>query len=299
MYFNNFFNNFFPYRNSYSFRPQTANQTQYQEDLRNSNIIRQRILLEKSNYFCFDCNQQTNELNYFDLKNGIFLCYNCALKHQKYSKDISEVVTGNIRNLDQKYLLPLYFGGNKALIEFIRNNYPLLEKKGRFYIYTTRALDYYRKLINAKINNEREPSKPSLLDGYNSVYSEKPVNNNKTNDENNDEKMNIEPADINNKQRNVEKDNDVEMEEEIGSCYNNESDVNTSQDSGSEDRNKKEKLNNKEIKKKKLNLNLNKEIRQKVEMRRNKEIYERCLTLNQIGNVNMYPDAKIIDDMEC
>ena len=297
MYFNDLFNNFFPYRNSYSFRPQTANQTPYQEELRNLNIIRQKILSEKSNYFCFDCGQQTNELNYFDLKNGIFLCYNCALLHQKYSKDISEVVTGNIRNLEQKYLLSLYFGGNKALIEFIRNNYPLLERKGRFFIYTTKALDYYRKLINAKINNEREPCKPSILDGYNSIYSQKPVNNRKNNDENNDEKMDIEPADINNKQKKVDKD-DVEMEEESGSCHN-ESDVNTSQDSDNEDRNKEQKLNNNKIKKKKLNLNLNKENMPKAELKEKNRINERYLTVNQIGNVNMYPDAKIIDDMEC
>ena len=297
MYFNDLFNNFFPYRNSYSFKPQTANQTPYQEDSRNPNIIRQKILSEKSNYFCFDCGQQTNELNYFDLKNGIFLCYNCALKHQKYSKDISEVVTGNIRILEQKYLLPLYYGGNKTLIEFIRNNYPLLERKGRFFIYTTRAIDYYRKLINSKINNEREPCKPSILDGYNSIYSQKPVNNRKTNDENSDDKMDIEPADLNNKEKYNEKEDNVKMEEETRSCHN-ESDVNTSQDSGSEETNKRQELKNNEIKKKKLNLNLNKENKPKADLKEKNGINERCLTVNQIGNINMYPDAKIIDDME-
>ena len=138
--------------------------------------MRQKILSEKSNYQCFDCGRQINELNYFDLKNGIFFCYNCALQHQKYPKEISEVVTGNIRTLDQRYLMPLYLGGNNNLVEFIRNNFPLLEKKGRKNIYTSRALDYYRKLIFAKINNEIEPIKPSILDGYNSIYSEKPIN---------------------------------------------------------------------------------------------------------------------------
>ena len=299
MYFNNIFNDFFPFRNSYSFRPQTAYPTQYQEETRNPNIIMsQKILSEKSNFTCFDCCRPMNELNYFDLKNGIFLCYNCALQHQKYPKEISEVVTGNIRNLDQRYLMPLYFGGNKNLIDFIRNNYPLLEKKGRKNIYTTRALDYYRKLIWSKINNQREPSKPTILDGYNSIYSEIPKYNNRTFEENCDEDMSCEPADIN-KGKNDE-DDDVEMTDENCNSNNNDSDVNTSQDSGSDYGNKKKnvikKENKKEIKKKSLNLNLNKE---KVDIKQKNKILERCLTLNQLGNINMYPDAKAIDDMEC
>jgi hypothetical protein len=299
MYFNNLFNDFFPFRNSYSFRPQTAHATPYHEEPRDPKIMMcQKILSDKSNYLCFDCGCQLNELNYFDLKNAIFLCYNCALQHQKYPKEISEVVTGNIRTLDHSYLIPLYYGGNKSLIDFIRNNYPLLEKKGRKNIYTSRALDYYRKLIWAKVNNQREPCKPSILDGYNSIYSERPKYNNRTYVENNEENMRCEPADINKGKNN--EDNDVEMTDENCNSNNNESDVNTSQDSGSEECNNKKKINtkpnNKEVKKKSLNLNLNKE---KVEMKQKKEIFERCLTLNQLGNLNMYPDAKAIDDMDC
>jgi len=299
MYFNNLFNDFFPFRNSYSYRPQTAHSTPYHEEPRDPKIIMcQKILSEKSNYNCFDCGRLLNELNYFDLKNAIFLCYNCALQHQKYPKEISEVVTGNIRTLDHSYLIPLYYGGNKNLIDFIRNNYPLLEKKGRKNIYTSRALDYYRKSIWAKINNQREPCKPSILDGYNSIYSEKPKYNNRTYDENYEENMSCEPADINKGKNN--EDNDVEMTDENCNSNNNESDVNTSQDSGSEEGNNKKitnkKQNNKEVKKKSLNLNLNKE---KVESKQKKEIKERSYTLNQLGNHNMYPDAKAIDDMDC
>ena len=294
MYFNNLFNNFFPFRNSYSFRPQSAQPKPYQEDSRYQNIP-QKILSERSNYFCFDCGRQLNELNYFDLKNAIFLCYNCAVQHQKYSKEISEVLTGNIRTLDTSYLMPLYYGGNKNLIEFIRNNYPLLEKKGRKNIYTTKAIDYYRKLINSKVNNLREPCKPKILDGYNSIYSEKTNCNNKAYNEPNKDKMKIEPADI----CNDNSENDVEMEEENISSNNNESDENTSQDSGKEDNYKNEKANKNNIKKKKLNLNLNKEKNEGAEIKQKKEIFERCLTLNQLGNINMYPDAKNIDDMDC
>ena len=298
MYFDNLFNNYFPFRNScYPFRPQTSQQTPYQEDFRNPNIMRQKILSEKSNYQCFDCGRQINELNYFDLKNGIFFCYNCALQHQKYPKEISEVVTGNIRTLDQRYLMPLYLGGNNNLVEFIRNNFPLLEKKGRKNIYTSRALDYYRKLIFAKINNEIEPIKPSILDGYNSIYSEKPINPSRKYNNNYGNNMNIEPAIINNQEKN--EDNDIEMEDENRSSNNNESDVNTSQDSGNEEKNKKGNINKNEIKKKKLNLNLNNGNKIKIEKRQKNEIYERCLTVNQLGNLNMYPDAKTIDDMDC
>ena len=299
MYFNNLFNDFFPFRNSYSYRPQTTNQTQYQDELKSPNLIMtQKILSEKSNYICFDCCRQINELKYFDLKNAIFLCYNCALQHQKYPKEISEVVTGNIRAMDHSYLMPLYYGGNKNLIDFIRNTYPLLEKKGRKNIYTSRAMDYYRKLIWSKINNQREPVKPSILDGYNSIYCERPKYNNRTYEDNFDENMNCEPADINKGKNN--NDGDIEMTDENCTSNNNESDVNTSQDSGSEEGNKKKdinkKENSKEIKGKTLNLNLNKE---KYSKKQKNEIFERCFTLNQLGNINMYPDAKEIDEMEC
>ena len=294
MYFNNLFNNFFPFRNSYSFRPQSAQQTHYEDDIRSINII-QKILSERTNYFCFDCGRQINELNYFDLKNAIFLCYNCAIQHQKYPKEISEVVTGNIKALNQNYLMPLYYGGNKNLIDFIRSNYPLLEKKGRKNIYTTKALDYYRKLIYAKINNLREPCKPRILDGYNSIYSEKSNYNEQILNESSNDKMKIEPADI----CNENSENDVEMEDENISCNTNESDENTSQDSENESKNKNEKINKKTIKKKKLNLNLKKENKERVEIKKKKELSERCFTLNQLGNINMYPDAKFIDDMDC
>ena len=294
MYFNNLFNNFFPFRNSYSFRPQSAQQTHYEDDIRSINII-QKILSERTNYFGFDCGRQINELNYFDLKNAIFLCYNCAIQHQKYPKEISEVVTGNLKALNQNYLMPLYYGGNKNLIDFIRSNYPLLEKKGRKNIYTTKALDYYRKLIYAKINNLREPCKPRILDGYNSIYSEKSNYNEQILNESSNDKMKIEPADI----CNENSENDVEMEDENISCNTNESDENTSQDSENESKNKNEKINKKTIKKKKLNLNLKKENKERVEIKKKKELSERCFTLNQLGNINMYPDAKFIDDMDC
>ena len=276
MYFNNMFNNFFPFRNSYSFRPQNSQQSSYQDP---RIIISQKILSDKSNFYCFDCGRQLNDLNYFDLKNAIFLCYNCALQHQKYPKEISEVVTGNIRTLDQRYIMPLYYGGNKNLIEFIRNNYPLLEKKGRNNIYTSKAIDYYRKLIQAKINNEREPSKPSKLDGYNSIYNISPKN-----------KI-YEPADINNNQN--YDDNDIEMKDAYDN--NNESDENTSQDSSREENKKKEKVNINDKKDEGKNININspkKDIKKNINE-------ERCLTLNQIGNIHMYPDAKDIDGMDC
>ena len=292
MYFNNLINDFFPFRNSTplrSFRPQSTQSIPYNEEQRNINIIINKILSEKSNYICFDCNRQLNGLNYFDLKNGIFLCYNCALQHQKYSKEISEVVTGNIRTLDKSYLMPLYYGGNKNLIDFIQNNYPLLEKKGHKNIYTSRALNYYRELLFSKTNNIRPPIKPSLLDGYNSIYCEKPKNSYKDYHNNYRENLESEPADINNK-KNCD-DNDAEMTDESSNSNlnNNESDINSSQDSESEEKEKEKNINKKSI-------NLNKEIPR---YNKTKEMIERCLTVNQLGNINMYPDAKAIDEMDC
>ena len=69
-------------------------------------------------------------------------------------------MTGNIKSLDEKELLLLYYGGNKNLLEFIRNHFPLLENMNKKDMYETKAMDFYRKLIRAKAYDEREPDIP-------------------------------------------------------------------------------------------------------------------------------------------
>ena len=173
MLFNNLFNNSSPFSNysNYLYRNRPKQETFYRNDTRT--IIINKLLNDDNNYFCFDCHKKTNIIKYYDIKNAIFLCYNCALNHNHLSNDIAEVMTGDIRILEEKYLLLLYYGGNKNLNDFIRIYFPLLERMDKNNMYATKAMDYYRKLIRAKAYNEQEPCMPRKLEGYNSIFRNK------------------------------------------------------------------------------------------------------------------------------
>ena len=171
MFFDNLFDDFNPF-GTYTYRqprPQTA--SMFRND--NSSIILRKLLDDEYNYMCFDCHREISELNYFDLKNGIFLCHHCAQQHAKLPKEITQPMTGNIRSLEEKDLLLLYYGGNKNLLDFIRRHFPLLENMQPKEMYATKAMDYYRKLIRAKAYDESEPDMPGKKKAYHSIFSKK------------------------------------------------------------------------------------------------------------------------------
>ena len=301
MFFNNLFNDFSPF-NNYSLRNSERPRTYYNNDTRS--IIINKLINDGNNYICFDCCRQINTLKYFDLKNAIFLCYNCALQLTRLPKEISEVMQGDIRTLEENNLRRLYFGGNKNLIDFIRLYYPLLEKMDKNRIYSTKAMDYYRKLIYSKANNEPEPCMPRKLEGYNSIYENKNMTEKKNcysrnneekmeTDENNDlynsaffgnnpfgknrtriknENLKNEPAVINNKK---EIDDDIEMKDDSSK----RSEDSTYEDAESD---KENKINDKIENKKKENINKN----------------INTFTINQLGEISMYPDALAIEQMD-
>ena len=171
MLFDNLFDDFNPF-GAYSYRqPRPQTSTLFRND--NHSIMCRNIINDEYNYMCFDCHREINELEYFDLKNGIFLCYNCAQQHAKLSKEITQPMTGNIRSLEDKDLLILYYGGNKNLIEFIRRHYPLLENMKPKEMYSTKAMDYYRKLLRSKAYDEEEPEMPGKKKAYTSIFQNK------------------------------------------------------------------------------------------------------------------------------
>ena len=325
MFFNNLFNNSSPFSNysNYLYRNRPKQETFYRNDTRT--IIINKLLNDDNNYFCFDCHKKTNIIKYYDIKNAIFLCYNCALNHNHLSNDIAEVMTGDIRILEEKYLLLLYYGGNKNLNDFIRIYFPLLERMDKNNMYATKAMDYYRKLIRAKAYNEQEPCMPRKLEGYNSIFRNKInqgidySNNNRRNNhsemmdidnDNNDlykssifgntsyrKNINInknknvrlenEPAVINNKNENIENE-DIEMKDDCSK----KSDDSTYDDT--------ERINDKENQNQNQNENININETNKKEYKIKNKINERQnnLTINQLGELSMYPDAKIIDEMD-
>lgn len=323
MFFNNLFNNYSPFNNISNFpyrshlRPEA-----YRYD--NRSMILDKLINDGNNYICFDCHRQTNGIKYYDIRNAIFICYNCAIQHSHLPKEVSEVITGDIRTLEEKYLLILYYGGNKNLIEFIRRYFPLLEKMEKYKMYSTKAMDYYRKLILAKVYNESEPYMPRKLEGYNSIFQNcvNPANENnynnirnnrvmmdteeeKNNDlynsaffgnnpygrykiKNKDSWQKPEPAVINNENINNESE-DIEMKDDTGNKGENNICKDKEGISNKENKTQNKKFNNSQKSKYKNKENT---------FKNNKNENISKLTINQLGEVSMYPDAKEIDEMD-
>ena len=171
MFFDNLFDDFDPF-GTYSYRqPRPQTSTTFRND--NRSIMARKLLEDEYNYMCFDCHRELSELNFFDLKNGIFLCANCAQHHARLSKEITQPMTGNLRALDEKDLLLLYYGGNKNLFDFIKRHYPLLENMQAKDKYATKAMEYYRQLLRSKAYDEPEPNMPAKKKAYTSIFQKK------------------------------------------------------------------------------------------------------------------------------
>ena len=325
MFFDNLFSDFDPF-GSYTYRqPRRQDPLSYPDD--NRTIILRKLFDDEYNYMCFDCHCETSSLDYFDVKNGIFLCYTCAQKHTQFPKEVSLVMTGNIRNLEEKDLLLLYYGGNKNLIEFIRRHYPLLENMQKKEMYCSKAMDYYRKLLRSKAFDEEEPEMPGKKKAYKSIFFNK-INNQspsrenqrQTRQEENNENMNEDE----NKENNEDNFNDIFSSTFFGDDLfgrnrrnqrkrNEESYRKTEPAVINKKQEEKDDANNeptfKKINKTKINENHSHKKKQEIKKETktqqtnidtnvNTQI-KNTVTINQIGELSRYPDAMEIDGMEC
>ena len=325
MFFDNLFSDFDPF-GSYTYRqPRRQDPLSYPDD--NRTIILRKLFNDEYNYMCFDCHCETSSLDYFDVKNGIFLCYTCAQKHTQFPKEVSLVMTGNIRNLEEKDLLLLYYGGNKNLIEFIRRHYPLLENMQKKEMYCSKAMDYYRKLLRSKAFDEEEPEMPGKKKAYKSIFFNK-INNQspsrenqrQTRQEENNENMNEDE----NKENNEDNFNDIFSSTFFGDDLfgrnrrnqrkrNEESNRKTEPAVINKKQEEKDDANNEPTFKKinKTKINENHSHKKKQEMKKETKTQQtnintnvntqikNTVTINQIGELSRYPDAMEIDGMEC
>ena len=332
MFFDNLFDDFNPF-GAYSYRqPRPQTSTLFRND--NHSIMCRNIINDEYNYMCFDCHREINELEYFDIKNGIFLCYNCAQQHAKLSKEITQPMTGNIRSLEDKDLLILYYGGNKNLLEFIRRHYPLLENMKPKEMYSTKAMDYYRKLLRSKAYDEEEPEMPGKKKAYTSIFQNKisPATERKQKNirdrrlrdsfDRDDDRDNIfsntffgdDLFNRNKQQR--KKTYDDENENENNNYMQTEpADINRKENEEKDDAGmrveKRNKSNEKQEKENKHYKKINHETKHKKIEKKDKKENEKekeneikvntvnTLTINQIGEMSRYPDAMEIDGMEC
>jgi hypothetical protein len=321
MFFDNLFDDFNPF-GTYTYRqprPQTA--SMFRND--NSSIILRKLLNDEYNYMCFDCHREISELNYFDLKNGIFLCHHCAQQHAKLPKEITQPMTGNIRSLEEKDLLLLYYGGNKNLLDFIRSHFPLLENMQPKEMYATKAMDYYRKLIRSKAYDESEPDMPGKKKAYHSIFSKKisPATERKQNnirdrrtlgpDDRDEDRDNIFSStffgdDLFNRNKQNQRKRTYNAEED-NYLRTEPADINKKETEEKDDAGMKvEKMNNNQEKNEPKYKKIEK--KQKHEKKVNKQEDKKeveaknipnTITINQIGEFTRYPDAMEIDGMEC
>ena len=169
-YFNDLFNNGFG--NNYGYRtPRNDNRS----------IILRKIYNDSMNYMCFDCHKQGEMPHFIDIKNGIFLCLNCAQKHSSLPKEISQIISNNLREMSEENLMILYYSGNKKLYEFMNEEFPGLKNMSFEQIYTSKAMEYYRQLIKSKAFDLRSPIKPNRNEGYVSIYQKEKINKNNDN----------------------------------------------------------------------------------------------------------------------
>ena len=323
MFFDNLFDNFNHF-GRYSYRePRPQTSSLFRND--NNSIILRKILNDEYNYMCFDCHREIDYLNYFDLKNGIFLCYNCAQQHAKLSKEITQPMTGSIRQLEEKDLLILYYGGNKNLLDFIRRHFPLLENMKPNDMYATKAMEYYRKLLISKAFKEREPDMPGRKKAYTSIFQkqlspskgEQRNNNirekrikeslNKDNDEDHCFNNTFFGDDLYNRNRQNQRKNNYVKREENNNIKTEPAVINKKENEESENDDagmKIEKGNNTHNYKNEENEQKNKKYEpkyKKIEKKENKEnnIKVNTININQIGELSRYPDAMEIDGMDC
>ena len=108
---------------------------------------------------CFDCGSCYPE--YISINNGVFICKDCLIIHNKFPKQISTTLKNNLSSLNMKELQFMYLGGNQKLLEFINYEFPQLQKFKLNILYQTKAMQYYRNNLYFKIYGGPKPIKPS------------------------------------------------------------------------------------------------------------------------------------------
>ena len=121
-------------------------------------------LKDEMNNFCVECGEENPE--YVSINNGIFICRDCVQIHLKFPTIISRVKKNNIKTLTLNEIQYLLCGGNRALLNFICNEYPKLAELPSNILYRTQAMFYYRQNLQYIINGSIAPEKPSIKSAY-------------------------------------------------------------------------------------------------------------------------------------
>ena len=122
-------------------------------------------LNDEFNNYCVECGTENPE--YLSINNGVFICAECVQNHLRFPKSISKIIKNNKNTLTLNEIQCLLCGGNKALLDFINNEFPKLSEFPPNILYRTQAMVYYRQNLQYLINGGVPPIKPSLKYAYN------------------------------------------------------------------------------------------------------------------------------------
>ena len=121
-------------------------------------------LNDEFNNYCVECGNENPE--YLSINNGIFICVECVQNHLRFPKNISKIIKNNKNSLTLNEIQCLLCGGNKALLDFINNEFPKLSEFPPNILYRTQAMVYYRQNLQYLINGGEPPIKPSIKYAY-------------------------------------------------------------------------------------------------------------------------------------
>ena len=124
----------------------------------------EKKLNDELNNFCVECGNENPE--YISINNGIFICVECVQNHFRFPKNISRIINNNIKSLTLDEIQFLLCGGNRALLDFINNEFPKLSEYPPNILYRTQAMVYYRQNLQYLINGGIAPIKPNLKYAY-------------------------------------------------------------------------------------------------------------------------------------
>jgi ADP-ribosylation factor GTPase-activating protein 1 len=130
-------------------------------------MLKQKLNDEFNNY-CVECGTENPE--YLSINNGVFICVECVQNHLRFPKNISKIIKNNKNSLTLNEIQCLLCGGNKALLDFINNEFPKLSEFPPNILYRTQAMVYYRQNLQYLINGGVPPIKPSIKYAY-SIYN--------------------------------------------------------------------------------------------------------------------------------
>ena len=124
----------------------------------------EKKLNDELNNYCVECGNENPE--YISINNGVFICGECVQNHFRFPKNISRIINNNIKALTLDEIQFLLCGGNRALLDFINNEFPKLSEFPPNILYRTQAMVYYRQNLQYLINGGIAPIKPSLKYAY-------------------------------------------------------------------------------------------------------------------------------------